>query len=92
MTKEEFSNAAIRAQYNPDNPRMTLITVYDKPIDHPGKFVARLCHCSPKGVTHTDIVFITDTLDDVIDAIPQSAYHGIGRSSNDEPHIVGVWI
>lgn len=92
MTKNEFALAAIKAQYDPDESSMTLITVYDKPSDYPSKFVARLCYSSTSGVTHTEIYYVAPTLIEVVKAIPKHHFTAIGRDPKDEFHIVGVWI
>lgn len=61
--------------------------VYKKPLDYPNKFVIRKWINN----TPTKTMYIADTLDEIRQRIPEGLV-SIGRSPNDDPKIVEVWI
>lgn len=70
-----------------------LWTVYDKPLDYPGKFVARqwvVRRGEPEPLP-TGQLIVAPTLDVVRRMLPPGLYR-LDRSEGDEPHIVETWM
>lgn len=67
--------------------KMPLIVVYNNPEDYPNKYVARVWDVNRPTV----LVAVADTLEEIREAIPQDMYN-IGRTPQDDPCIVEVWI
>lgn len=66
---------------------LPMIAVYDSPLDMPYKFVARLLDLNHP----TSYCVIRDSLKEIKEILPESSFL-MGRSPQDEPHIVGTWI
>lgn len=61
--------------------------VYEKPLDHPTKFIARKWSLDKP----TKIYHSADTLEEIRKKIPPNLYN-LGRQPGDDPKIVEVWI
>lgn len=70
-----------------DQTAMPLITVYHDPADYPQKYVARLWDVNKP----TCYVALADSLREVRAAIP-AGMSNMGRSEQDDPSIVEVWL
>lgn len=68
-------------------------TVYDSPLDYPGKFVARCWVVKPNEPEplRTGSVIIAPTLEIVRRMLPPGL-HCLVRSEGDEPTIVETWL
>ena len=71
---------------------MPHITVYKRPIDMPGHYVARVSLVSPGKIKHTDVHLKRDNLTDLQSDISKLGMYWLNSFGEDEPHIVGVWI
>lgn len=67
--------------------RLPMIVIYDRPIDCPTKFVARLFDLE----TPTPYAAIANTLDDVRKQLPMR-FTRLDAFESDDPVIVEVWI
>lgn len=66
---------------------LPIITILDSPLDHPGKFVARLFATN----VPTHYAAFASSLAEIRTTIPGQMVN-MGRSPEDDPHIVEVWI
>ena len=78
---------------------LSIYTVYDNPNDFPGEIIARRFELLDTGAVPTEEFFRGVALDEVRDAVCSwfVANHcfvptRIERSTDDEPHIVEVWL
>lgn len=65
-----------------------IIAVYEKPLDYPDKYVARLWGAKGKP---TSIVVIKDSLEEIRNAIPRGM-HRLGATSLDDPVLIETYI
>lgn len=66
-------------------------TVYEKPLDYPDKYVARLWYTNAHGIFHTNRIVIGDSLEAVRAQMP-AGMRPIPRWPGDEPQIVEIWL
>jgi hypothetical protein len=66
---------------------LPLYTIYNSPVDYPGKFVVRKFILD----TPTDEVWVGDTLAQARNVIPVGLVC-MSRAASDEAHIVEVWL
>lgn len=64
--------------------------VYERPLDYPNSYVARLWRTTTAAVA-TQACFIAQTLEDVRRMLPLGLTQ-IPREPTDEPQIVEVWL
>lgn len=84
-----FSLGSMRSQY----PNAVLyVTVYDKPLDNPTKFVARLFMIDSGEPKPTNVYFTADTLEEIQSSIPTNYFAWMVRHPSDDLNIVGTWI
>lgn len=70
---------------------LPVITIYNHPIDYPGKFVARISgieNCLP---VHFKFIVLKDTIEEIKNCIPPYMV-SIGRSDKDDPKIIECFI
>jgi hypothetical protein len=73
-------------------PLPSLWTVYERPADYPGGFVARRHVVDGKGgMVPTPEAFYGGSLDSVRDQLPPGLVM-LARQPEDHPHIVEVWL
>jgi hypothetical protein len=66
-----------------------MITIYEKPLDYPTSYVARLWDGTvPKGLP---FVVLADTIRELRDLIPKSMWV-MPRAPTDDPTIVETWL
>jgi hypothetical protein len=65
-------------------------TLYERPLDYPGHYVARLFVTIPSPVA-TQFAIVADTLEELRQALPAGLLR-LHRQAADDPHIVEVWI
>lgn len=65
-----------------------IIAVYEKPLDYPDKYVARLWGIKNKP---TSIVVVKDSLEEIRNAIPKGM-HRLGATSMDDPVLIETYI
>jgi len=69
---------------------ISIWTVYERPLDHPGKYVARRWLATPEPVP-TDDLLIADDLESLRMKLPSGLVQ-MPRQKGDDPVIVEVWI
>lgn len=69
---------------------LSIWTVYDKPRDHPDKYVARRWLTTPQPVPTSDI-FLADTLDSLRQQLPPGLIQ-MQRQPGDDPSILETWL
>jgi hypothetical protein len=69
--------------------KLSMWTVYDRPRDHPGGFIARRFETGD-GVTPTEDV-LTGELEHLRETFEYAGLVKMPRSENDEPQIVESW-
>lgn len=70
---------------------MPLITIYEKPLDFPLQYAARIW--SGKGPRPTDTVIVKDTLDALREDIRAAGFQTcFKRADGDDPCIVETWM
>lgn len=69
---------------------LAMFTIFDSPLDHPGKFVGRVFITRPGKVEPTGYIMITDTLEEMRKQTVNM--HCLGREPQDEPEIVETWV
>lgn len=67
---------------------LSIWTVYDSPLDAPGKYVARLF----KNDKPQDTVIVSGNIQDIQDILYALGLMPIARSPEDEEHIMGSWL
>ncbi len=68
-----------------------LVTIYEKPLDFPDDFVARVW--DGKGPSPTNVMIKKSTLQEVREDIRAAGFREkIVRAEDDDPHIVETWI
>lgn len=70
---------------------LEMYCVYARPLDYPGKFVARRMVIRPGTVEMAEVVVVKDTLGEVRASLPRGMYR-IPRDSSDDPVIVETWM
>jgi hypothetical protein len=74
---------------------LMMITLYDRPLDHPEGCVLRPHYTSAgRGVrAHSQALYMND-LDEAVEFMQQEFSHlyPLPRQEGDEPQIVGTWI
>lgn len=73
---------------------LPIVTIYESPADHPGKFVARRFFASARGVeADKEPLAVVATLEEARNAIPnREALVCMARNPGDEPQIVESWL
>lgn len=67
-------------------------TIYERPSDHPDKFVVRRCEVKAPGLIVHDAHCTThDTLEAARAAVPPGLYN-LGRQPGDDPVIKETWL
>lgn len=71
---------------------MTVWTVYDSPLDYPGKFVLRGFLIGRDGsIFPLETAEVRDSLEDLRKLIPENTVR-FNRTGLDDPKIVEVWL
>lgn len=73
---------------------MTTVTIFHSPLDHPGKYVARVFEIhagSSEPVPAAEPLCVVDTLEGARAAIPPGLYP-IARSPEDHESVVETWL
>ena len=70
---------------------LPIITIYDKPLDYPKEFVARLFFIRQGIVQATNVIMLADSLDELKNKIPNQM-QTLSRQKNDDPKLVGVYL
>lgn len=70
--------------------QLSIWTVYERPLDHPGQFVARRWVATPQP-SPTDDVLFADDLDSLRKMMPPGLVH-MPRRPGDDPVIAETWI
>lgn len=71
---------------------LSIWTVYASPRDYPGYYVARRSEVGDgPGLKMTSDMFVADTLAELRALLPPGL-HRIGRSPEDDPIIVEIWL
>jgi len=71
---------------------LPMIVIYEKPLDFPDKYVARLWNICGGDGRPTEVAVTGETLDEIRGKIPFQTMIPIGRFTEDDPHVVEVWI
>ena len=91
MKQTEFADKLINSLID-NKDCLHIVTVYDKPIDYPDNYVARLSLVKNEVTTVTDIMVVTETFKGIGDLLPPHHFCWIDRYPNDDPYILGTWI
>ena len=68
-----------------------LVTIYDRPLDYPNDFVARIW--DGKGPHPTNIMIKRDTVQEIREDIRAAGFTTVfRREEGDDPHIVETWM
>jgi hypothetical protein len=71
---------------------LSLWTVYDKPSDVPGRYVAQRFELRPLGKQPTLDVLIAEDLADMRKALEDAGFVKLDRHPNDEAEIIESWV
>jgi hypothetical protein len=71
--------------------RLTIWTIYDRPLDHPEGFIARRFEVGD-GVSGPTRDTITGKLEDIRQAFEKAGLVKMRREAGDEPQIVESWL
>lgn len=72
---------------------LSIWTVYNDPLDYPGKIVARRFEVDASGSRPTESVIITDSIDKMREImITQLHLNYMPREPGDDPKIVECWL
>ena len=69
-------------------PKLRLWTVYERPVDYPDLYVARLF----EGESPTDQMLVCPDLEPIREELRQRGLTCLPRDDDDEPQIVESWI
>lgn len=71
--------------------KLPLITIYEKPLDYPNGFIARVW--DGEGPKPTNTVTMRFSLEEIREDIKAAGFRVIfPRAEGDEPHIVETWM
>ncbi|MEE4246989.1 MAG: hypothetical protein V2I33_16370 [Kangiellaceae bacterium] len=71
---------------------LTLYVIFDKPVDHPHKFVLRKQHVYKGGrIEHDPEIILCDTLEEAREKVP-SGLNRLDRFPEDVGSLVETWI
>lgn len=66
-----------------------MIAVYENPLDHPDKCVARIFNADKP----TDTVIVKESMEEIMDDIQNNTYMTfVLRGAEDPENLVGVWV
>lgn len=71
-----------------DESKLSLYTIYEKPLDYPDNFVVRRFEYDQP----TTDVFVFNTLEDARSPLRRHGLHCLPRDPNDDPMIVETWL
>jgi hypothetical protein len=92
IVEVQAMNESGRGIPGPDDMRLQLWTIYDRPSDYPSNFVARLSLVGAGGAQPTGRLLVSTDLDALRRQMMTWGLHCITRFAEDEPHIVEVWL
>lgn len=67
-----------------------MISIYGKPKDYPGKYVARVFDVRPGEVSATRYIMVSENLEELRNAMP-SGFSPVGKTPEDDPDLLEVW-
>jgi len=76
---------------SPGDDVLTIWTIYQSPLDHPGKFVVRAYDVTAAGSVPRPDSCVCDTLAEARAAVPCGLYW-MNRNPVDDPTIVETWL
>jgi hypothetical protein len=72
--------------------RLSIWTVYERPLDYPAGFIARMFDVTPQGPKPTGHVIKCLDLEPIREKLTRAGLACLARQEGDEPQIVESWI
>lgn len=69
---------------------LPIVTIYDRPSDHPDGFIARLFVAG--NVEIPTLITVTGSLEDIQDKLMEVGLTKMNRATEDDPKIVEIWL
>jgi len=91
MEADEFA-FKIGESLSKNRGKLHTITAYEKPLDYPEHYVARLSLIIDGDIFNTDIFTLADSFEELEAMIPNVYFAWFPSCEGDELHILGTWI